>query len=204
MANAEPDSIARAYHRTIVVIAAAVLAILVVETGAGMVMGSRFLVRDGLEWIYDVLIYVSAAICFGRGATSERRGSFACAAVLVVAGIETLGQVAWTFLDPPAPDAVGIEVSGALIILEALAVAALLVRFRNAENPVILASWLSARNDMLSSTLYALVSVAARFAPSVWPQMAVDLFSAALCFQAAWAIVRAAMQDRRIASREAA
>ena len=110
------------------------------------------------------------------------------AAVLAVAGVETVGQIIWTFMDPPQVEPFSITLSGVLTISEAWAVAAALWRFRLSRNPVIESTWLSARNDVLSSTLYSVVTMAARFAPMAWPQMGVDAFSAFLCFQAAWVI----------------
>ena len=180
----------RAYRPTIFAIAAMVLAILVGETLYGWSIGSRFLIRDGLEWIYDVLIYCFSALAFGRGARAERWSALASAATLAAAGVETMGQIAWTFFDPPEVEAFGISVSGGLTIAEAILVAAALWRFRDARNPVVTATWLSARNDVLSSVLSAVVTMAARFAPMAWPQMAVDAFGGFLCFQAAWTIVR--------------
>jgi Co/Zn/Cd efflux system component len=188
--------IERAYRPTIFAIAALALSVMAGETLYGWLSGSRYLVRDGLEWIYDVLIYGFSALAFGRGARAERLSSLGSAATLAAAGVETCAQIAWTFYDPPEAETFGITLSSALTTLEAMGVAALLWRFRRASNPVMTASWLSARNDVLSSTLSSLVTAAARFAPTVWPQTAVDAFGAFLCFQAAWTIARDARADQ--------
>jgi Co/Zn/Cd efflux system component len=185
-----------AYHRTILAIAALVLTIFVSETIYGLWLESRFLIRDGLEWAYDLVIYVLAAASFGRGAGAERRAAFGVAAVLILAGLVTSYQVWRTFIDPPDVEVFSITLSGALIILEALLVAAALFRFRESENPVIEATWLSARNDAVTSSLYAVVVMAARFYPERWPQMAVDLVSVALCWQAGWRILRDLRRQR--------
>ena len=131
-------------------IAALVLAICVGETLYGLMLDSRFLLRDGLEWGYDVVIYGTAALAFGRGLRAERYAGFALAWVLV----------------------------------------AMLWRFRDSRHPVIEATWLSARNDAVTSTLYALAMMAARLEPVSWPQMAVDSISAILCLQAGGQILR--------------
>jgi Co/Zn/Cd efflux system component len=182
----------RAYRATILAIAAMVLAIMLGEAVYGYVIGSRFLLRDGLEWIYDVLIYGLSAAAFGRGARAERLSAYGSAAVLAAAGVETIVQIVWTFIDPPEIETFGITLSGALTTLEAIAVAAALWRFRRAHNPVMVATWLSARNDVVSSTLSAVVTALARLAPMAGPQMAVDAFGAYLCFQAAFVTAREA------------
>ena len=181
---------ARNYHRTIMAIAALVLAICVGETLYGLMLDSRFLLRDGLEWGYDVVIYVTAALAFGRGLRAERYAGFALAFVLLGAGFVTIWQIWRTFVDPPEVEAFGITVAGALIIAESWTLVALLWRFRRSNHPVIEATWFSARNDAVTGTLYALLMIAARMEPVTWPQMAVDSISAILCLQAGGRILR--------------
>ena len=175
---------ARIYHRTIMGIAALVLAICLGETLYGLMLDSRFLLRDGLEWGYDVAIYVTAALAFGRGLRAERYAGFALAFVLLGAGCVTIWQIWRAFVDPPQVEPFAITLSGTLIILEAWVLVGLLWRFRRSHHPVIEATWLSARNDAVTSTFYALAMIAARMEPVTWPQMAVDSISAILCLQA--------------------
>ena len=181
---------ARIYHRTIMGIAALVLVIGVSETLYGLMLDSRFLLRDGLEWGYDVVIYATAAAAFGRGQRAERLAAFALALVLLGAGLITTWQIWRTLVDPPDVETFGITVAGGLIIAEAWALVALLWRFRRSRHPVIEATWFSARNDAVTGTLYALVMIAARLEPMSWPQMAVDSISAILCLQAGGQILR--------------
>ena len=181
---------ARIYHRTIMGIAALVLAICLGETLYGLMLDSRFLLRDGLEWGYDVAIYATAALAFGRGLRAERFAGFALAFVLLGAGCVTIWQIWRTFVDPPQVEPFAITLSGTLIILEAWLVVGLLWRFRRSRHPVIEATWLSARNDAVTSTFYALAMIAARMEPVTWPQMAVDSISAILCLQAGGRILR--------------
>ena len=184
MEQAKLATEARIYHRTIIAIAALVLVIGVGETLYGFSLDSRFLVRDGMEWTYDVLIYATAAAAFGRGLRAERLAGFALALVLLGAGLVTIWQIWRTFVEPPEVEPFAITVAGLLIIAEAWVLVALLWRFRRSHRPVIEATWLSARNDAVTSTLYALAMMAARFEPMIWPQMIVDSISAILCLHA--------------------
>jgi divalent metal cation (Fe/Co/Zn/Cd) transporter len=181
---------ARIYQRTIILIAALVLSIGVSETLYGLTLDSRFLVRDGLEWTYDVVIYATAAAAFGRGLRAERFAAFVLALVLLGAGLVTIWQIWRTVVEPPEVEPFGITLAGLLIIAEAWTLVALLWRFRRSRHPVIEATWLSSRNDAVTSTLYALVMMAARFTPMTWPQMAVDSISAILCLQAGGQVLR--------------
>jgi len=190
MEQAKQAAEARIYHRTIIAIAALVFVIGVGETLYGFFLDSRFLVRDGMEWTYDVLIYATAAAAFGRGLRAERLAGFALALVLLGAGVVTIWQIWRTFVEPPEVEPFAITVAGLLIIAEAWVLVALLWRFRGSHHPVIEATWLSARNDAVTSTLYALIMMAARSEPMVWPQMVVDSISAILCLHASSQILR--------------
>ena len=181
---------ARIYRRTIAAITAIVVAIGFGETAYGLAVDSRYLIRDGLEWSYDVVIYAIAAVAFGRGERAERLAAYALALVLLFAGVVAIWQVWLAFIEPPEVDPVGNLVASLLVIAETWAVVGLLWRFRAARHPVIEATWLSARNDAVTSTLYALVMMAARSMPLTGPQMIVDAISAILCLQAGARILR--------------
>ena len=195
---------ARIYRRTIVAIAAMVLAIGIGETGYGLMLDSRFLIRDGLEWSYDAVIYTTAAAAFGRGERAERLAAYALAFVLLCAGFVTIWQIWRAYVEPPEIEPFGITVAGVLVIAEAWAVVGLLWRFRRSDHPVIEATWLSARNDAVTSTLYALVMMAARSMPLTGPQMIVDAISAILCLQAGVKILRELMRSKDMAFEEGA
>ena len=194
--SAAGEAEARAYTRTIWIIVAGITALLVGEAALALHLGNRLLLKDGLEWGYDAAIYSVAAVAFGRGERAERFSALAIACVLAVAGVQGSYEVVRAVFIPPVIEIFTVSFSAIAIIVEGLAVAALLWRFRASPNPLIEASWLSARNDAISAALYAIVTAAARLAPARWPQMAVDAFAAFLAFQAAWQIVRDVMREK--------
>lgn len=187
---------ARAYTRTIWLIVGGIAILMVGETALALHLDNRLLLKDALEWGYDIAIYALAAISFGRGAQAERWSALAIAAVLFVAGLQGTYEVIRAFFIPPVIQAFTVGFSAISIIVEGIAVAVALSRFRHTKNPLIEATWLSARNDAFSATAFALVMAAARLAPMRWPQMAVDAFAACLAFQAAWVITRDAWPKR--------
>ena len=189
------SDVTKRYHSTIARIAAAVFLIAFGELSYGIVVESRFLIRDGFDWIYDVLIYVIAALSFGRGARAEKVTGVALGLVLVTAGVVTGLQMWWAFVEPPQIEPFNVTISALLIIAVAWMIAFLLWPFRAATHPVIEATWLSARNDVIVSTLYAVVMLAARLMPSLWPQMLVDGVSACLCLQAGAKVIRDALRN---------
>jgi Co/Zn/Cd efflux system component len=196
--SAPDDPEARAYKRTIWAIVIGISLLLIGESALALHLENRLLLKDGLEWGYDVAIYAVAALAFGRGDRAERLSALAIAVVLAAAGVQGSYEVIRAVFIPPVIEPFTVGFSAISIIIEGLAVAAALWRFRAASNPLIEASWLSARNDAISATLFAIVRAAARLAPARWPQMAVDAFTAFLAFQAAWKIARDAWPTKKI------
>ena len=57
------------------------------------------------------------------------------------------------------------------------------------------ATWLSSRNDAISTTAFAMVGFAARVSPSQMPEILLDIVLIALTFQAAGAIFLSVRRD---------
>ena len=191
------DAEGRAYKRIIWAIALSLLAFGAAQCLWALSIGSRQLLKDGLDWAYDVALYGIAAFVFGRGAAIERLSALVIAAVLGVAGLHTLYDL-WDKVANPRPIeilTIGFSAGSAIII--AYLVVGALWRFRQNDNPLIRATWLSSRNDAISTTLFAILVMATRLAPVRWPEYALDVVVAGISFQASWAIVRAERRDRR-------
>jgi Co/Zn/Cd efflux system component len=189
--------VARAYTLTIWGIA---LGILIFATGVvlwALAIGNAQLFKDGVDWVYDVALYGIAALVFGRDARAERLAALAIGGVMAVAGLHTLYDL-WDKIVRPRPIEVwtlGFSAGSAIAV--ALIVVALLWRFRGEANPVIKATWLSSRNDTISTTGFALLGLFARLSPVRWPEYLFDLAVACICFQASWAIWRNVREDAR-------
>jgi Co/Zn/Cd efflux system component len=182
--------VARAYSLTIWGIALGILAFAIGVVSWALAIGSAQLFKDGVDWVYDVALYGIAAVVFGRDARAERIAALVIGAVMVIAGLHTLYDL-WDKIVSPRPIEIwtlGFSAGSAIAI--ALIVVAVLWRFRDEPNPVIKATWLSSRNDAVSTAGFALVGLATRAAPMRWPEYLFDIVIAAICFQATWAIWR--------------
>jgi len=182
--------VARAYTLTIWGIA---LGILVFASGVvafALAVGNAQLFKDGVDWVYDVALYGVAAVVFGRDARAERLAAIAIGAVMALAGLHTLYDLAAKIITPRPIEVWALGFSAGSAVVIAVLIVAVLWRFRGENNPVIKATWLSSRNDVISTTGFALLGLAARVAPVRWPEYLFDLFVAGLCFQASWAIWR--------------
>jgi Co/Zn/Cd efflux system component len=159
--------------------------------------GNRHLLKDATDWVYDVVLYGVAAAVFGRGANFERIAALVVAGIMAVAGLHTLYDL-WDKVENPRPIEVAtVGFSAVSAIMVGLLVVAALLRFRSDPNPLIKATWVTARNDAIATTGFAIVTFATRVAPVRWPEYGLDLIGAGLCFQATFAIVSAAGKDKQ-------
>ncbi|KRE15006.1 hypothetical protein ASE63_17315 [Bosea sp. Root381] len=183
-------SVARAYTLTIWGIALGILIFAIAVVLWALAVGNAQLFKDGVDWVYDVLLYGIAAVVFGRDARAERVAALAIGAVMAAAGLHTLYDLASKIITPRPIEVWMLGFSAASAIVVAVLIVGVLWRFRGEDNPVIKATWLSSRNDVISTTGFALVGLAARVAPVRWPEYLFDVVVAGICFQATWAIWR--------------
>ena len=130
------------------------------------------------------------AALLGRDARAERLAAMAIGAVMALAGLHTLYDLAAKIITPRPIEVWALGFSAGSAVVIAVLIVGVLWRFRGEANPVIKATWLSSRNDVISTTGFALLGLAARVAPVRWPEYLFDVFVAGLCFQASWAIWR--------------
>jgi len=190
----------RTYKRVMGAIATGILVFAAIQCGWALAIGSRQLLKDGLDWGYDVLLNGIAAFVFGRGAWVERASAFVIAMILAVAGLHTLYDL-WDKINNPRPiEITTIAFSAVSATVITYVVVGALWRFRDNPNPLIQATWLSSRNDALSTTLASVLIMLVRLAPVRWPEYVSDLVFAALSFQATWAILKAERRSLRACS----
>ncbi|MCJ2016910.1 hypothetical protein MKK84_05635 [Methylobacterium sp. E-065] len=193
--SARLDAHGHAYKRTVWAIAFGIAIFAAAQIAYALSIGSAQFLKDALDWVYTVLLNAVAAFVFGRGARAERLSAYLIAAVLTVGGLQTLYDLWDKVADPRPidPGLLGFSAASATVI--AYLTAGSLTRFRHDTNPLIKATWLSARNDAIATTFSAVVTLAVRMAPIRWPEYVMDGLDAALAFQAAAATIRAARRN---------
>jgi len=178
------------YVRTIWTVAVLTVAIGCAEAVYGYVSGSKFLLKDGLEWGYGTVIYAISALSYGRTQKAESRAGTLIAVVLAIGGCQGAYEVITEFMVEEPQDAAALAGSSILSVLGALFVVGLLFRFRRSHDPVVEGSWLSARNDIITSGLDALVTFSATLITIRWARTAIDVVGVGLAFQASFVVAR--------------
>ena len=191
------------YKRTVWIIAAGTLLFALGEAAWAHIVGSQDLAKDAHGFGYDIALNAVAAFVFGRGARVERLSALVIAALLAAAGVSGLVEL-WAELQNPSTVSTA-EVATSNLVATAVAclAAGALLRFRNEANPLIKATWLNARNDLIATILTAAFSLVAHLAPVRWPEYALDLIGVIFSFQAAVAVLRATAYGAEPAEREA-
>ena len=192
-----PSASEGVYSRLIWTIALGIALLASLQAAWALSIGSRQLFKDATDWTYDVLLYGLAAAVFGCGARIERISALIIAAIMAVAGFHTLYDL-WDKVVAPRPvEVTTLGFSATSAILVGWLVLGALLRFRGDPNPLIKATWVTARNDAITTSLFAVVIFVIRMAPVRWPVYALDVVGAALCFQATFAIVRTAQTNQQ-------
>lgn len=185
----------RRYIVTIRIIAIGIFLFAAGEVAYALTIGSSFLVKDGMDWIYDVLLYGMAAIVFGRGARAERVAALVGAAIMFVSIGETAYDVVSKIVAPRQIEPLQLGFSALSTVAIVLLVVVALLPFRMSRNPLIETTWLSARNDAIFASIYASVQFAVRMAPIRAPELALDALSVLLTLQAIYVIIREVSAD---------
>jgi hypothetical protein len=163
--------------------------------------GSGDVVKGGEQWLYDVLIYGLAAVSLGRTRSIERGVAFLLLTIFIFGGFDGMRDV-WAAVHDPAaennePLASDVfDISGC--VFEAMA----LIPLRASRNPVLEATWLSARNSVLASVASAVVAVVCHAFTMSWPRIAVIALESLLAFQAAFVVARDVKTEDGVESSE--
>ncbi len=197
---ASPSDIARehrAFRVSIYAIAGGILAFATAQIFYARGVGNRQLFIDGVDWVYDVLLYGLAAAVFGRGEKAERISALLIAGIMVCAALNITYELREKIIDPQPVDPLILGFSSVSAVVIALLVVGALWRFRRSVNALIMATWLSSRNDVIKTIFNSAFGVLEELWQQRWLEYSLDVFAIFLCFQAAWRIVWEARRNAR-------
>jgi Co/Zn/Cd efflux system component len=190
------DTFGQRYTRSLWLIMLVALLLCIGEMTYGYLVSSREVLKSGAEWFYDVSFYGLAAISFGRSRLIEQRAAFALAAILATGGVQSVYEVWHGIVYPVNEKMDELTISAIIDVMGDFAEATLLFQFRGSHDPVVEATWLSARNSILTSALGGAVTLISKNFSAHWPQIVVDALGAFLAFQVAFVVVKEARDER--------
>jgi divalent metal cation (Fe/Co/Zn/Cd) transporter len=178
-----------AYRRAVITIVSAILLIAVPQIAYAFAIGNRFLLKDGFDWTYDVVLWLVALACFGRGVKAENLAALAIAGVMFVAGCHTAYDLWDKIATGRRPEFWVAGWSSFTMVFIAGLLLVLMWRFRRSDHPLIAATWLSSRNSIIITLCFAAMSLFARTRSHQGFEIALDLLAIFLSFQAVYAIL---------------
>jgi divalent metal cation (Fe/Co/Zn/Cd) transporter len=184
-----PDDEHRAYSRAVKIIISAILMIAVPQIAYAWAIGNRFLMKDGFDWSYDVVLWGVALACFGRSLRAENLAALAIAGVMFVAGCHTAYDLWDKIMTGRRPEFWVAGWSSFTMVFIALLLLGVMWRFRKSDNALVAATWLSSRNSIIITLCFAAISLFARTRESQGAEIALDLLAIGLSFQAVYAIL---------------
>jgi len=175
-------------------ISIAALSLSVLSVAFDWLSASESYLEDGVCWIYDSAIYGVAAISFGRGASFERVAAFMLSLILAIAGCQGSYDI-WSEIVRTAPaHSADAAASASALATGAILEAALLFRFRTSGEPLMTATWLSARNSAAIALAGAAVPALSHASSGDALQIIVDCVDTLLAFQAAFFVAKEAVE----------
>ena len=187
--------------RTVVIVVAILnLVYFGVEFTVAAATGSVSLFADSIDFLEDASVNLLIAFALGWSATGRARLGMALAGILLIPGLATL-WTAWGKLMaplPPAPLPLSLTGLGALAIN--VACAFMLAGFRGHSGSLTRAAFLSARNDTVANLAIIATGFVTAYTCSACPELFVGLGIAAMNFDTAREVWRAARTEHRAAA----
>lgn len=183
------------HRRRIWCIAAGVVLIAFAQAVCAQVLGAQEMLKDARGFGWDIALYVIAALRFGRGTWAERASTILVGVLLAASGIDALTDLCTSLGRPEEETATETLLSDTFALAAPGLAAAVLFRFRRAADPLVTASWLNARNDLLAAVLAGACDLTGQVVGLRWPGVALDLIGVLLSFQAAAIVLRSALAE---------
>lgn len=185
-----------ALRRAVRIVALLNLAYFGVEFAVALVIGSVSLFADSIDFLEDASINLLILLALGWSARGRAAVAVLLALVLLTPGLAALWTAWEKFMDPSAPAALPLTLTGLGALAVNLFCAWLLLRFRRQAGSLTRAAFLSARNDALANVAIigaGLITAATR---SHWPDLVVGLGIFLMNLDAARDILAAARRER--------
>jgi Co/Zn/Cd efflux system component len=146
-----------------------------VEFAIAIWIGSVSLFADSIDFLEDASLSVLVLLALGWSARQRVRVGLLLAAILLVPSVASLWMAWQKFGSPIAPEPVPLTATGVGALAVNLACALMLSQHRHNSGSMMLAAFLSARNDVIANMAIIAAGMITIFFPSSWPDMIVGL-----------------------------
>lgn len=177
---------------TVLTVALLNLGYFAVELSVALVIGSVALMADSVDFLEDASVNFLVLLALGLSAAWRRRVAYVLAALLVAPALGALWMAAHKLAAPSVPAAEPLTMAAAGALVVNLVCALLLARVRTSGGSLVLAAYLSARNDVAANLGIIVAGLLTAMSGSMWPDLALGLVIVAINITAAREVLEAA------------
>lgn len=184
-------------RRTVLIVALLNLGYFGVEFTAALQVGAVSLMADSVDFLEDAAVNLLIFFALTWTAAQRAQAGKVLSGLLLVPALAFLWTLFAKFSDPapPEPLALGLVGLGALALN--LTAALLLARHRKDSGSLTKAAFLSARNDAMANVGIIAAGLITAAHPTIWPDIVVGVFIAAMNLDAAHEVWEAAHEESR-------
>lgn len=138
-------------------------------------IGSISLFADSIDFLEDASVNILIFVAMGWSLLARKRLSKFFSLLLLVPAISVLLSTIYEINNPSAPDAISLTAVGFGALLVNFSCALILAKFRNSQKSLVIAAYLSARNDALANLAIISAGITTIYWDSSIPDLVVGL-----------------------------
>lgn len=183
-------------RRSVIVVAVANLFYFFVEFSVAQQINSVSLYADSVDFLEDAAINILVFIALGWSLQNRALVGMVLAVLLLIPTAAVIWTAWQKFGNPVPPEPWILSMTGLGALVVNIACAFILRRYRNHNDTLTTAAFLSSRKDALTNLAIIVAGIATFFWASGWPDLIVGIIIAALNITAAKTVWHAALSDQ--------
>lgn len=178
------------------IVAVANLTYFFIEFGVAQQINSVSLYADSMDFLEDSAVNILVFIALGWSLKNRALAGMFLASLLLIPTVALMWTAWQKFGNPVPPEPWLLSITGLGALIVNITCAFILGRYRNHNDTLTKAAFLSSRNDALTNLAIIAAGLVTFFWASGWPDLIVGIIIAALNITAARTVWRAAFSDQ--------
>lgn len=180
------------FRNVVRIVAIANLSYFCVEFFFAVKIGSVSLFADSIDFLEDASVNILIFVAMGWSLLARKRLSKIFSALLLIPAISVVISTVYEVNNPSAPNAISLTAVGFGALVVNFSCAFLLAKFRQSHQSLVLAAYLSARNDAIANVAIISAGLTTLFWSSPIPDLVVGIAIGMLNANAAFKVWKSA------------